>query len=284
MFTITKLITSIGSSVLFNSLSNLVSKKNFKTDGDIYLFNAVLSLATLILFLFFLPGQATSAYTIIMGLIFGLLTVAANITKFHALSIGPMHITILFTTCQMIIPTLSGAVMFDEPFSIGKFVAMLFLLFFVYLSLDKSGTGKINIKWLIFCLICFFSTGAVGIMQKLHQSSVHRDETMSFLTAAFVCSTSFSFFFAKKNKSEAHFGVKEYIFAACCGITSFICNVFNLELSGILPSQLFFPVVNGVPLVLSSLVAIIIFKERVTPIQAVGLVGGTLSLVLLCIM
>lgn len=283
MITILKLISSIASTVLSNSFSNSVSKNTLKTQGDTYRFNVFLFLSEFLLVAILAFGQPTSAYTILMGLIFGLLTVMASISKFRALSTGPMHITILFTTCQMIIPTLSGAVFFGEPFSVGKFIAMLFLIFFVYLSLDKSSTGKINTKWLIFCLICFFSTGAIGIMQKLHQSSVHKDEISSFLAVAFACSLIFSFVSAKKNESHAHFGAKEYIFAIVCGVFSFVCNVFNLELSGIIPSQLFFPIVNGVPLVLSSVAAIIIFKEKVTPIQAIGLAGGTISLIVLCI-
>lgn len=284
MFNILKLISSIVANVLSSSFSNSASKKTLTTRGDVYRFNSLIYIVALVLFVIYSLGQPTSAYTILMGLIFGILTVAASISKFLALSIGPMHITLLFITCQMIIPTMSGALMFGEPFSVGKFICMIFMLFFVYLSLDKSGNGKINTKWLIFCLISFFATGAVGVMQKLHQASVHKDEIGSFLTVAIAFSLVFSLIFSKKGEDSAHFGKKEYIYAAVCGIATFLCNVFNLELSGILPSQLFFPVVNGVPLVLSSLVAIIIFKERVTPIQAIGLVGGTLSLVMLCIL
>lgn len=278
-----KLITSIASVVVSNSFSNSVSKKTLKTQGDIFNFNAFMYIAALILLLFTSFGKPTSLYTVLMGLVFGLLTTVAGFFRFRALAIGPMHITILVTTCQMIIPTLSGAIMFGEPFSTGKFIAMISLIFFVYLSLDKSSTGKINTKWIIFCAICFFASGFIGIMQKLHQNSVHKDEIESFLAIAFACSFIYSAISAKRGECIAHFGVKEYILAIVCGICVFINNIFNLELSGVLPSQLFFPVVNGVPLVLSSIVAIVIFKEKITLVQGIGLAGGIVSLVALCL-
>ena len=57
-----------------------------------------------------------------------------------------------------------------------------------------------------------------------------------------------------------------------------------LILSGILPSQLFFPLINGSTIVLSSLVSVLVFKEKLTARQTVGLVGGILSLCAICIL
>lgn len=284
MYTIAKLITSMAAAVCSGSFSNAVCKKTLKTQGDIFYFNAYSYLAALVLFILVSLGKPTSLYTILMGLVFGLLTVISGFFKFRALATGPMHITTLVTTCQMIIPTMSGAIMFGEPFSMGKFIAMVFLIFFVYLSLDKSSSGKINTKWVIFCVICFFTTGAIGIMQKIHQNSIHKNELDSFLAVAFLCSFIFSAISAKRGEGAARFGVREYIFAVLCGIFSFVNNIVNLELSGVLPSQLFFPLVNGVPLVLSSVVAIVVFKEKLSLVQGVGLIGGTISLVAICLL
>ena len=281
--TILKLISSMASSVISNSFSNSASKKSLKTQGDIFHFNSIMYLSALILFVALSIGKPISLYTILMGLVFGLLTITGSVFRFRALAIGPMHITILVTTCQMIIPTLSGTLIFGEPFSTGKFIAMIFLIFFVYLSLDKSKSGKINGKWAINCIVCFFSTGFIGVMQKIHQSSVHKNELEAFLAVAFVCSFLFALVSSKRSVCEAKFGAKEYIFAIVCGICAFVMNVFNLELSGIIPSQLFFPLVNGVPLVLSSLVAIVIFKEKVNWVQGIGLAGGIISLIALAI-
>lgn len=60
-------------------------------------------------------------------------------------------------------------------------------------------------------------------------------------------------------------------------------NYINLKLSGVLPSQLFFPLVNGSTIILSSVMSVVVFKEHLSKKQAVGLIGGITSLVAICI-
>ena len=78
MHTLAKLITSISSVVVSNSFSNSVSKKTLKTQGDILRFNAFMYLAALLLFLAAALGTPTSLYTILMGLVFGILTMVGG--------------------------------------------------------------------------------------------------------------------------------------------------------------------------------------------------------------
>ena len=64
----------------------------------------------------------------------------------------------------------------------------------------------------------------------------------------------------------------------------FTMNYLNLKLSGLLPSQLFFPAVNGSSLILTTIVAVVLFKETLTKRQVIGIVGGLLSLIAICIL
>ena len=67
------------------------------------------------------------------------------------------------------------------------------------------------------------------------------------------------------------------------GVAVFAMNYLNLRLSGLLPSQLFFPLVNGSAIVLSTVASVLIFKEKLEGRQVVGLVGGIALLVVICI-
>ena len=60
-------------------------------------------------------------------------------------------------------------------------------------------------------------------------------------------------------------------------------NYLNLKLAGILPSQLFFPLVNGGSMVLSQMMSVVIFKEMPTKKQLIGLIGGICSLIAICL-
>lgn len=59
-------------------------------------------------------------------------------------------------------------------------------------------------------------------------------------------------------------------------------NKFNLYLSGVMDSAVFFPVVNGGGLVLTTLAAVLLFKEKLSKKQWIGVVLGIASVVFLC--
>jgi multidrug transporter EmrE-like cation transporter len=80
-----------------------------------------------------------------------------------------------------------------------------------------------------------------------------------------------------------NFTKKHLAFALVCGICTFGMNFLNLKLSGLLPSQLFFPIVNGSAIILSSVMSVLLFKEKLTKKQIIGLCGGIVSLIAICL-
>ncbi len=277
------LCISITSMVLQNGLFNTLGKKYLKEKGDVYLFNSINYLFCFFMFFILMLKSGISPYSFLLGILFGIITAFCNTYKMLALSKGPMHITILITTSSMIIPALSGFFMFGEPISLPKLIFVGILIFFIYLSPDKKSDGIINKKWFFYSLITFILMGIIGIMQKVHQNSSYKNELSGFLASAFFVSILFSLYLAKRNKRSVNFRKKHYLLALVCGICTFLMNFLNLKLSGLLPSQLFFPLVNGGAIVITSFVSFILFKEKLSRLQLIGLTGGIASLILICI-
>lgn len=275
---------SMLSMVFQNSLFNNVSKKNLSGKADTLYYNSCLYIVCVVLFGILALGGSISAYSVGLGLLFGIVTMLSNFYKLSALSKGPMHITILITTSSMIIPAMSGFILFGEPFSIGKGIAILTLILFIYLSLKREKSEKIDKTWIFYCGAAFLFQGIIGIIQKIHQSSVHKDELFLFLAVSFLFSFLFARIISKREKSSYQFEKKQYIFAVICGICTFIMNYLNLKLSGVLPSQFFFPLINGGSIILTSLISITVFKEKITTLQLIGLIGGIISLIFICIL
>lgn len=275
-------ILSISSIVLYNCLVNGVCKKDLKTTDHVHAFTSIFYAVCVVLFACLAFSGGISWYTVILGLVFGAVTNLSAYYKMRSLAEGPMHITLLVTTSSMIVPTMSG-VFFGESFSIWKLLIVFILIFFIYLSFDKSGDKRINKKWVIFCIIAFIFQAAVGVLQKVHQSSEYKGEIGVFLLIAFICSLVFSLVRRKTPYRVLGFTKKQVIFALICGICTFTMNYINLKLSGLLPSQLFFPLINGSAIILSSLSSVFIFKESLSKKQVVGLVGGILSLIAICL-
>lgn len=276
------IITSISSMVLQNGLFNYVTKKRLNSNSSILSFNFFTYIVCIITFGIIMLTGTISLYTVILGLLFGVVTFLSNTYKLFALTKGPMHLTLLFTTSSMIIPSLSG-VFFGEGFSPYKLAVIAVLLVFLYLSFEKNNSTKIGGKWFFFCLLAFLFQGAIGILQKVHQSSTYKDETAGFLFIAFICASIFSIL-RNKGKIDSSIKSKKIIFICLiCGACTFAMNFINLKLSGMLPSQLFFPLVNGSSIVLSSIMSVVLFKEHLTIKQTIGLIGGILSLIAICL-
>ena len=275
-------ILSISSMVIQNCLFNNVCKKELSENSYIYYFNMIIYAICAVLLGVGIVGRHISVYTVILGILFGVVTALANLYKMLSLATGPMHITLLITTSSMIIPTISG-VFFGEDFSIAKLVCVLVLIYFIFVSFNKSKDHDINLKWIIFCFLAFMLQGSIGVIQKIHQSSVYKSEINGFLFVSFLCSLIYCRMVIGKDFGRFKLSAKYVVIAIVCGICSYIMNVFNLKLSGLLPSQLFFPIVNGSTIVLSSIMSVLLFKENFSKRQLVGLCGGIISLVAICV-
>lgn len=278
------LCTSIFSMVFNNSLMSRVSKTMLRGKTDVYRFNSFTYLMCVILFGLMTIGNGFSVYTLLLGILFGFVTTMSNFYRTLALADGPTHITILITTSSMVIPTLSGVVMGLEEFKPLKILAMAILIFFIYLSSKKSENSGIGKLWFLYCALAFVFQGIIGVIQKVHQSSQHKSELFPFLFVSFTFSFLFASFMGYSKKTDTKFGIWHYILASVSGVCVFTMNFLNLRLSGVLPSQLFFPVVNGTTIILTSVIAVILFKERLTKRQFIGIVGGLLSLVGICLL
>lgn len=274
-------IISITSMVLQNSLFNNVCKKELKNNNQMYFFNIIAYLLCIVLFGTLLINSSISVYTILLGIAFGVVTALSNLYRMLAYANGPMNITLLVTTSSMIIPTLSG-IFFGEHPSFMKLMMVAMLIVFIYVSLDKGNGARVNKKWILYCFFAFIFSGAIGVLQKVHQSSIYKGEVGGFLFLAFICSLLYNRIRIKGKIKEINFSNKKIVIALVCGLCTFCMNYLNLKLSGMLPSQLFFPIVNGSSIIICSIISIIVFKEHPTKKQVVGLVGGIFSLIAIC--
>lgn len=276
------LITTITASVTQNCLFNVASKKEIKSDNQIYYYNTVLSLACIFLFgILLLLSRKMSLYSVLLGVLFGVISAMRNAYYMKTLANGPMNITLLITASSTIIPTLSG-VFFGEHFSAAKLVFVFILIGFIYLSLRKEDNSGINKKWIFFAMLTFLFQGAQGILQKVHQTSNYKEEAGCFLFVTFIISYIYNKLQTNDHKN-VHIPRKVFLSAAICGICMFAVNYLNLKLAGMLPSQLFFPLANGGTMIFSQIMSAVIFKERLSKKQFVGLVGGICALIAICI-
>ena len=127
------------------------------------------------------------------------------------------------------------------------------------------------------------SSGGLGIVQKLQQKSVYAEQKSLFLLIAFILASAASLLIALLSKEDnAPKPSKEKLAAASCiGVCFGCCNLVNTTLAGRLPSALFFPTLNIGVILLSTVLGVLVFKEKLTKKDySVLLLGGAAILLL----
>lgn len=291
----------LGISVVMNLLSCGILRNDFcknviAGDADLNAFNSfssLLSAATLgIIALVSGTLCAPSVYTLALSVAFGLATALCAILHMKALENGPLSYTSVICSCAMVIPALSGLMFFGESVTALQYVGIMLMLVSFACAVDRQNDESgMTFKWMLICLGSFLFSGGVGVMQKAHQSSPHKDELGIFLVIAFVISAIFSaalsmyYKYKKCRRITVLSGEKLRKFVvvgAVSGVGIALCNQINMYLAGVMDAIIFYPVVNGAGMLLTTAAGLIFWKEKLSTKQRIGLAAGAAAIFLLC--
>ena len=283
------LVAALGGSIF----KKLYTNRDSRLSGS-FAYTAVGCLvAAAVLFAWGGFGKA-SLFTVLLGVLFGAVTALQCVTNMAALQVGPLSYTTVIISFSTLISALSGVLFFGESIGLWQIIGMVLMLAsFALANGGENGGKRANLRWLLLCVVAFLATGAIGVMQKIHQSSAFKGELNAFLVIAFAVSALFSGAFAlllrkKDRTSTAPENARgKMILLIFLMLVSGVCvavnNKLNLYLAGVIDSVIFFPVVNGGGLVLTTLASLLNFKERLRVKQWIGILLGIASVLCLCV-
>lgn len=270
-----------------SALLHRFGNRGLKNDGDVLLFNGVVSVIWIVVGA--LVGGGFSMPTVstwILGVVYGLVVAGFLLSKMLAMSSGNLSMTVMLGCTSLILPTLMGSLLYKETISPAQAVGLVLLLSSMVLCSRKGKTNEsvsVTRRWLGFVALFWLFSGLAGLMMKIHQNSPGRDEATELLLIGSVTSAVTLFamaFILNRSRGDARPSLPKASFGyvAACGLCSCLYNWMNIGLSGALPSVVFFPVFNGSVIFLSALASRFFFRERMTRSQLVGLVLGTFSM------
>ena len=273
------------------------SRRDGLTNADVHFFNAVSALLSALVLLIWGGFGTISLFTLLCGIAFGLTVGFQNLFFVRALALGPWSYTTVIVSLSSLITTLSGAVFWHESITVVQWIGIACMVGCSVLSVGNRG-GTIadckrsqTVRWLLTSLLAFLLNGLIGLTQKLHQSSTHREELGAFLIVAFGVLFAYSTVLWGVSAFRGGHGSGDLssamtpmwlVWLAVGGVLQAVNHKLNLYLSGVMDSAVFFPIVNGGGLVLTTLLAVTLFRERLDGRQWVGLILGIVSVVLVC--
>ena len=263
-----------------------ISKKAYtqKVPGGAYSFCAGSALMALVVFLItsggkFVYSHQTLGYAVAFAATYSICTV----TSMLAVKTGPLSLTSLMVAYSLIIPALYGLIMLGEPVKITLIIGIILLLISLFfINIEKKGEPKkITLKWIIYVFLAFVCNGACSVIQKVQQLSTGGLYKSELMIIALIITTIVLMIFASFNeKSDTVSNLKAgFWLFAICGIANGVVNYLVLLLSNRLPASVMFPVISAGGIVLSAIVAITVYKEKLSKYQWVGMILGIFSII-----
>ena len=270
--------------------------KKYASAADKYLFIAFGGLVSVAVLFLFGGIKTLSLFTFLTACGFGALTLIQSYFMLRAYDSGSFAYTSVIVSLSTIIPAFSGAIFWNETLYPAQIAGIVLLVLCFVLCVGKDKEKKqMSVKWLIYVFLAFLSTGFIGVMQKVHQSSAYAGELNGFLIISFlisalaagICAVIAVKRGAEKQKAPKDNGEKPAkgfvypLLIVLSGVGVALNNVINLYLSGKVDSAVFFPIVNGGGLILVTLCAVVLYREKLSVKQWAGIAVGIISVVLL---
>lgn len=200
-------ILSLVSATLMGISRTYYAKNIAVKQSDYYFQSAIVSvICAFVLFMLSSFSVQMSLYTFLLSIGFGMVTMFQSVLLVKATSIGPWSYTTVITSASTVLTALSGFAFWNEGLGFFKIVGIVLMMGCFTFSVEKKeDEKKASVKWLTYCLFVIVLTTGVGIMQKIHQRSSHKDELWAFLILAFFISALFSgFLYMVERKKEQH--------------------------------------------------------------------------------
>lgn len=261
------------------------SKGKLNSVADAIKFTAFMflfaSLSLMILTVRALPSSITIMYALLLG------ALTAGYQIFAAISFrsGPVSLSSTIFNFANIIPITYVAIAFSEPISFLQIIGFIFVVASFILLPSKSDSGvKTSKKWLILCIIAVLFSGFFTVVQKMFTVTPFAQEKSQltaffYLFASTLCFLLIPFF--KKGQKLYKTDVKLASGLALIGLSLGLYNLCVVSGLEIMPASQFLPTVAGLCILANVISSCIIFKEKLSIKQIIGIFTTICAVVLI---
>lgn len=248
------------------------------------LFGAVVALATWIYNGFRLNPDWI---TLLIGVINGAALFMYNFSAIHAAQSGPYTLqSIMSAFGNILIPLLVSIIIWSDRLRLiqGIGIALMLATFVLYNAHDLHGL-KIGFKGFGWFVLVFAANGvysALNDAQQRIEAGEHRTDMIiiSFLTTAVISAVSLIISRNPNVRSAAKMPPRAMLFAVAASVSA--AAAINLLMTALnyVPSYLLYPIGSGSLLILNTLLGRIVLKEKIQPLQYIGIAAATIAIIL----
>jgi glucose uptake protein GlcU len=167
-----------------------------------------------------------------------------------------------------------------------QLLGLILLIISVFLCVYQPGKKSFSLKWVIYVFFFFIFASGVGIIFKTFSKyGGNTDLSAMMICSALVMMVAFliiSISYRPENFLKDDTGIKRFLlYAIISGVLSCGYNRLNAFLSGALHAVIFFPGFNGGVVLVSTIMGILLCREKYNAKKIIALLLGTVSIVII---
>lgn len=279
------------------TLQSKFSKSGKHTLSQNIFFTAIMFAVISLMFLPTLFDGGISAVTVFYAALLGSLSLLYQIFYVIALSMGRMTLTVIINNFGMLVPMLVSIFFLGDEFTpligVGAALALVSLCLTVAnksKSGDKIKNSGESAAWLILSILVFLTNGLASVAQKLYTARAGEDfQIFEFVCIAYLIAAVEAFavvaFLAPRDKKKGIQLVSKNTVLIGCGVGAAlgVFQCINTVAMSLIPGSIYYPAYNCGTSLLLALIGAVLFKERFTVRQYIGIGIGVIAILLLCI-
>jgi len=284
------LILLIAIGVFINTIQNFYCKNLFKTRCDNFVYSIIYFLVAVITTFIYNGCHVgrMSTFLIADSFLYGSMLTLELYCVLQAYKYGSMSLTSMFIMASIMIPIVPSWIMWGDPVRWNHIagIAVMFAAMALILKVGADiGKDDINWKWFIYSFLAFIGSGTAAIAEKLFTVSAYSEQTNDFvfmgLVFAVILMAVVLLFMRKEEPVTIKMSPKVIIPTAVTGVGyGFVCIITMLVLA-VLPASVVYTMNNGARIILITVMDVLLFKEKITKTQYIGLGLGVIGVVLL---
>ena len=218
-------------------------------------------------------------YAVIIGCF---LALAFYIFALSAQKVG-VALTAVSSKMSVVIPVAFGIIIFKENLNLIKIIGIGIALLAFYFTFKKDADFKFKKRYLILPIVLFIANGTNDTLMKFTEKNYFHNDELFFLSSAFFVSliVGIILIIIKSISGKIEFKFKHLFAGIILGLLNFGSTYFFLIALGKFESSIFFPIFNVSIVSCAALVGFFGFKEKLRPINWIGIGMAIFAIVII---
>ncbi len=267
-----------------SSLALILKQGNVKNSNKILLINANYITASLLslLFIFYKGSFTISLWALLFAILLGYIFAETFLIYSKAVGLAGTALATVSARLSVLIPVILSIIIYNESPDVKMligFILTLITFYLFYLSLKKKNVNDKSSNAYLILILLFLGIGLVDFSMKIFERNFPVEEKATFVFLIFFSAFIYTLFRILYKKIR--FERETFKLGLLLGLPNVLAIHFILAALSQLPAIVVFPIQNIGVILLTAIMAYIIWKEKINNYGIAAIVVGIISIILL---